>query len=136
MGVEIRIGRVAARIVLICEDDIAVANLAEHAVKAAGHEAIVTHDAESALRRVADGAAVDVLLTDYELGSAIDGVDLIRAARRLRPGLRSILVSGVVDAAATAGLEAEFVPKPVSLVRLYAALERLFGGSDPVPPRA
>jgi len=39
--------------------------------------------------------AVDVLVTDLTMSGELDGLGLIREARRLRPGLPAILVTGL-----------------------------------------
>jgi CheY-like chemotaxis protein len=55
--------------------------------------ALARPDAATALAALEDGAAVDVLVTDLAMPGQ-DGRSLIGAARRLRPGLPCLLLTG------------------------------------------
>ena len=70
----------------------------------------------------------DLLLADLTLPGE-DGLALIRAARRLQPGLPAMLVSGYSDAGLRRACEAagvRFVAKPVAAAALLGAAADLF----------
>jgi CheY-like chemotaxis protein len=68
----------------------------------AGYMVTTAADGAAALERLKAGLTCDLLVSDLAM-EGIDGVTLIREARRLRPGLPAILVTGYAgDAAALA----------------------------------
>jgi PAS domain S-box-containing protein len=78
--------------------------------------------------------AVDGLITDLNLPGA-SGIEVIQEARRLRPGLPVILMSGLIsedlkEAARDQGA-GEFLAKPGNAEGLMAALQRVLGNSTP-----
>ena len=82
------------RTVLVVEDEAEVRNIVRRQVESLGHRVLVAEaDAEALLLLQAPGAP-DVLLTDVVLGSGKNGIDLAEAARRLRPDLPVIFMSG------------------------------------------
>jgi CheY-like chemotaxis protein len=82
-----------------------------------------------------DPEAVDGLITDLNLPGA-SGIDVIREARRLRPGLPVILMSGLIsdelrEAASDHGAD-ELLAKPANAEGLMTALKRVLeNGTSP-----
>lgn len=90
-----------------------------------GHEGLEAPDGGAAIRLLDDGSPVDVILIDVGLPD-MDGRDLARAARRLRPDLQMVFVSGHRAERlqqAAADLTAEFLPKPYRLEDLRRTLD-------------
>jgi DNA-binding NtrC family response regulator len=113
------------RNVIVVEDDALVAESITVSLIAEGAN----------VRRYADGAAAltcsqvdnaDVVISDHWLPGGLNGAELIpRLAKRARPGLRSILISGDPTAKLTPELEAlgcRLLYKPVRLAELMSAL--------------
>jgi len=69
-------------------------------------------DAESALARIAEGARYGLVLTDYRLGGALDGLALAGeiAARHPAPRPAAVLITGDFDAALVAAAHARGIP--------------------------
>jgi two-component system response regulator GlrR len=90
-----------------------------------GHEALTATNALDAMSRI-DLERPDLVITDLRLGGP-DGQAVVQHARRARPPLPVIIVSGhpspdVVGTASRAG--AELLAKPISPIQLMAAIDR------------
>jgi CheY-like chemotaxis protein/anti-sigma regulatory factor (Ser/Thr protein kinase) len=92
-------------------------------------------DAASALALLDSGLKVDVLVTDFVMPGGMDGLELVREARRRRPGLPAVLITGHSDEADGSKIEqvtksGSFVvlAKPFSAKTLTARLALMRGG--------
>ena len=134
--------------ILVADDnDELRAALVDH-LRRRGHEVIEAADGERARELLRSRRQeLEVLITDFEM-PGLDGLSLIREARRLRPGVRSLLITSRLPAdppAVSPPIEA--LLKPFELSRITAWLEgrsapetdgslTLLGPSgDSVPPR-
>lgn len=84
--------RVRVRVLVVDDEDLVREVLAE-GLEEHGYAAQRAGDAAAALAMLDAGAGVDVLLTDYAMPGT-DGLTLIREARRRRPGLAAVLLTG------------------------------------------
>ena len=81
--------------ILVVDDDDGVReNLAE-LFELVGYSILTAGSASEALNKLADND-VDLLLTDYRMPGP-NGVELIESARRVKPGLRAILMTAFGD---------------------------------------
>ena len=96
--------------VLIVEDDPDVLQSTVEMVRGLGYEVLTAGDAIDALALLRRNVAIDVLFSDIVMPRGMNGVELAREARKLRPELRVILSSGYASAVLTAehGLTADF----------------------------
>ena len=111
--------------ILVVEDDPEVREAVQFALVDAGHRVLTAADAPDALAVLQNGERLDVLVCDVGLPGGISGLEVARAARRLRPQLRVLLASGYGDDA-TAGDGYEMMAKPFSqaeLLRRVAATD-------------
>jgi signal transduction histidine kinase/CheY-like chemotaxis protein len=109
--------------VLLVEDDDEVAALVIEMLGQLGLEATRASSAAAALGALADGRAVDLVLSDVMMPGGMSGVDLAREVKRRRPGLPILLTTAYVEAAKH-DAEAEGIvvlPKPYRLEDLAAA---------------
>jgi PAS domain S-box-containing protein len=88
--------RAAWRLLVVDDDRIVRETLAEE-LEAEGCVVLAAADGAAALALIEAGAAVDALVTDLAM-PGLDGMALIEAARRLRPGLPCLLVTGQAGA--------------------------------------
>ncbi len=123
----------AGRSLLVVDDDPDVLRAMTALLRAQGHQVHPAGDAAAALALLRGGAVVDLLLTDLTL-PGMQGSELICEARRHRPGLPAVVITGHVDAAA-AGLPDGMappvhavLPKPISGNELSACIKRVLGG--------
>jgi len=102
--------------ILVVDDDALVGNAMRRVLERAGHEVVYESDPEEALRRLA-AHAFDLVLTDLMM-PRIDGLELLRHAKRLRPSCAVILMTafGGVDTAREASKRGavDFLTKPFS----------------------
>ena len=110
----LRAPRRRGRVMLVEDDPSVRATLAEQ-LQDAGFRVLAAADGAAALTLLMGGAEVAMLVTDLTM-PGMDGVALIRAAQRMRPGLPAILLTGHAGAG-TALDAAEGLDGPVSLVQ-------------------
>jgi CheY-like chemotaxis protein len=78
---------------LVVDDDPAVLEAVAALLEEHGHEVMRAGDPPTALALLCGAAPVDLLLTDFLL-PGLTGAELIDAARRLRPGLPALVLTG------------------------------------------
>jgi len=83
-----------ARTVLVVEDETDVRNIVRRQLESLGHKVLVAEADTEALLLIQGPGAPDLLLTDIVLASGKNGIDLAEAARRFRPDLPVIFMSG------------------------------------------
>ncbi|RZA10568.1 MAG: response regulator [Proteobacteria bacterium] len=91
-----------------------------------GHEPIEAMSAADALQVLAE-QDVDLLLTDFAM-PGMTGNDLIKEARKLRPGLRAIMASGYADLPPGADLDVPRLAKPFSEAALADIVKKVTSG--------
>lgn len=132
-----------AATILLVEDETDLREVLAAALAREGHEVMVSGDAEEALGLIRKGK-IDLLLSDVVLGD-LNGVELLREARRTDPLLPVVLMSGygtIRTAVEAMKLGAcDYLPKPFELEELKRvvrqALEFRLQQQEPVvsPPR-
>jgi PAS domain S-box-containing protein len=81
--------------VLVVEDDPEVLEVAIEALRSFGYQVFSAPNALEALTILGhDDARIDVLFSDIVMPKGMDGIELAREARRLRPKLQILLASG------------------------------------------
>jgi PAS domain S-box-containing protein len=111
--------------VLITEDDPDVLAIAVETLRALGYEVYSAANASEALTILRRGIPIDVLFSDIVMPGGMNGIELAREARRLRPGIRVLLSSGY----SRLGIQPEdgmkFIPKPYQMPELARQLEAM-----------
>jgi len=82
--------------VLVVDDDTVVRAAAVDILETEGFDVLASAGGDEALEILRSFRPVDLLLTDVHM-APMNGIDLLYRARALRPGLRSILISGYGD---------------------------------------
>lgn len=85
--------------VLAVEDDDKLRRLLVRQLMELGYTVLEAEGPQLALALLAEGARVDLLLTDVVMPGGISGWELARDATRLRPGLRTVFTSGFPNGA-------------------------------------
>ncbi|WP_227027851.1 PAS domain S-box protein [Corallococcus soli] len=120
-------------VVVLVEDEPVVRALILEVLQEWGYRVREAEDGPAALRVLEDVAHVDLLVTDIGLPGGMDGRQLAEVARRRRPDLRVLLMTGHAQAAAQAsgfllpGME--MVTKPVAMDVLVARVRRMLEGA-------
>jgi CheY-like chemotaxis protein len=117
--------------VLLVEDMPLVRNAVAKMLADLGYKPIASASAEEALVVLEGGGRIDLLLADMVLPGGLDGEALARAARRLRPRLGVLYMSGYTEMRVPESDEsgrAGFIAKPFAKAQLAAALRPLIEG--------
>jgi PAS domain S-box-containing protein len=123
-----RPARDSAGTVLIVEDDPAVREVASDIFDSLGYDVVTATDAHEAIAVLEGPAAIDVLFSDVIMPNGMNGVELSRKAREMRPSLKILLASGYpMSALPSEGLGAgvSFISKPYRWTELAEKLRVL-----------
>jgi CheY-like chemotaxis protein len=118
--------------ILVVDDDDQMRKLIRLLLQREGHSVVEASDGLEALRLL-DAGPVDLVVSDVVMPD-MDGLELIRKARKAHPGLRILAVSGAgqegpglyLELAGRFGADAVLL-KPFERVRLIEEIARLLG---------
>jgi CheY-like chemotaxis protein len=120
---------VSVALVLIVDDEYFVRQVAISLVEEWGHIVLSADGVANAMLQLSSSAQIDALITDVRLNAAVQGgFELARQARRLRPNLPVLFVSGLPLTEATTALLVDgsrFLDKPYSPDQLQNAVQTL-----------
>jgi CheY-like chemotaxis protein len=121
-----------ATTILIVDDNDDLRALATVILEDLGHRVREARNADEALTIVRSDEAVDLLFTDIVMPGAMNGFDLARAAKTIRPGLKVIYTTGYSsrvpeERGRTFG---PIVYKPYRPIRLAAEIRRVLDGGE------
>jgi CheY-like chemotaxis protein len=83
--------------ILVVDDDQLIRDVTLRRLTSLGYRAIAAATGAEALEALASGADVDLLLTDIRMPGGLHGPALAKEARRLRPQIKVLFVSGAPD---------------------------------------
>lgn len=116
-------------VILLVEDNPEMREFVTRALGFLGHAAIEVGDGASALTALSERANVRLLLTDVMLPGGLNGAELAREARRRRPDLKILFMSGYADTAIDAEelerLGATMLAKPFRVRDLQERLKQV-----------
>ncbi|MBJ9973910.1 PAS domain-containing protein [Pseudomonas sp. S75] len=102
--------------VLIVEDRLDVAELAQVILQEHGYQTVVAKDAHQALQMFEDDHDFDLLFTDLIMPGGINGVTLARRVQSQRPAIKVLLTTGYakssIERTDIGGAEFEVISKP------------------------
>ena len=117
--------------ILVVEDDPEVLDVTVETLRRMGYEVLTAGDGPAALAILRREADIDILFSDIVMPRGINGVELARTARGLRPQLRVLLASGYPTRTMSgaplfdADGEFPFLSKPYRTSELAEALRAL-----------
>lgn len=116
-------------IVLLVEDEPLLAIMTQAALEEGGYEVVVATDGRKAMEWLDAGLRFWALVTDIRLGNGPNGWQLAQHARRSRPELPIIYVSGDPgqDCSERAVCGSVVLQKPINTSRLLAAVSNVDG---------
>ena len=115
--------------VLLVEDEPMVRSVAERALTRHGYKVVTADSGEEALEFLAKGETVDLLISDVVM-PGMDGPTMVREARKSRPHLKILFMSGYAEEQLRNSIDIEnvnFLPKPFSVTELAEAARRTAG---------
>ncbi len=112
---------------LVVDDEPVVRMLIAEVLEELGYAAIEAADGASGLRVLQSDARIDLLVSDVGLPGDMNGRQMADAARRGRPGLRVLFVTGNPEGAVAGRLEAgmDVMGKPFTLEALASRVRAL-----------
>ncbi|MBO1904577.1 PAS domain S-box protein [Microvirga sp. 3-52] len=124
--------RDSAGTVLIVEDEPAVLEVASDIFDSLGYDVVTATDANEAVEVLDGNPSIDVLFSDVIMPNGMNGVELSRKAREMRPNLKILLASGYpMSSLPSEGLGAgvSFISKPYRWTELAEKLRGLRTGA-------
>jgi two-component system cell cycle sensor histidine kinase/response regulator CckA len=115
--------------VLLVEDEPMVRAVAERALTRHGYRVITADNGEEALEQLAKAEHIDLLISDVVM-PGMDGPTVVREARKSRPDLKILFMSGYAEEQLRNSIDIEnvnFLPKPFSVTELAEAARRAAG---------
>lgn len=119
--------------VLVVDDDELVLETVLNLVSAGGYEVLQSRNGDHASRLLAGNPDIGLLFTDIflngDMNDGMNGLDLARHAKEIRPDLAILLTSGFPPAALRAhGIAVEgfsFIQKPYGVNTILALIEKI-----------
>lgn len=122
--------------ILVCDDDVSICTVLEHAIRKRGMKALCTHEGDVLLDWVRQGRG-DAVITDVMLpigGKPGSMLEHLPEIKRLRPQLPIIVISArnTLMTAVTANQRGafEYIPKPFDLSALMESVDKSLGSSS------
>jgi len=115
--------------VLLVEDEPMVRNVAERSLTRHGYTVITADNGEDALEILSRGETIDLLISDVVM-PGMDGPTMVREARKSRPELKILFMSGYAEEQLRKSIDIEnvnFLPKPFSVTELAEAARNAAG---------
>jgi CheY-like chemotaxis protein len=107
--------------ILLVEDEAPIRVLMGHILNAAGYRVHMATDGYDALRKLADIGSIDLLITDLAM-PGMTGVQVVRHALEILPGLRVIYATGSQDCFPETRVDITCLTKPFTPAELLNAV--------------
>jgi PAS domain S-box-containing protein len=122
----------AAETILVVDDDATVRMLIGDALAELGYTGIEAADSVAALKVLESDVTIDLLIADVALPGGTNGMELARRARKHRPALKVLFITGYAENAAISngGLEpgTHVMTKPFAMERLANRIRSILEG--------
>ncbi len=113
-------------VVLIVEDEPLIRFNTLDALEDVGHEVLEAGNADEALVLFRMRTDIDIVFTDVDMAGSMDGIQLARRVRAMRPSVGIIITSGVVHLdPMLLPANTVFLPKPYQHDRLLSSIHEL-----------
>jgi two-component system cell cycle sensor histidine kinase/response regulator CckA len=106
-----------------------VRSVAERALTRHGYKVMTADNGEDALEILGAGEPIDLLISDVVM-PGMDGPTMVREARKSRPEMKILFMSGYAEEQLRKSIDIEnvnFLPKPFSVTELAEAARRAVG---------
>jgi len=116
------------RIVLVVEDEVLIRMSAVDTFSDSGFTVIEAQHSAAAIITALDNPRIDLLFTDVNMPSEMDGIGLAEHLFALRPLLKIIVTSAIPLPREIGHLRGHFLPKPYEVAGLSRISEGLLAG--------
>jgi two-component system cell cycle sensor histidine kinase/response regulator CckA len=113
--------------VLLVEDEAMVRTVAERALTRQGYTVVTATNGEEALEIISRGDPIDLMISDVVM-PLMDGPTMVREARKLRPEIPVLFMSGYAEEQLRKSIAIDnvaFLPKPFSVQELAEAARKV-----------
>jgi two-component system cell cycle sensor histidine kinase/response regulator CckA len=117
--------------ILLVEDEPMVRTVAERALTRHGYKVLTANNGEEALEIVDRGDEIALLISDVVM-PLMDGPTMVREARKSRPELPILFMSGYAEEQLRKSIDIDnvaFLPKPFSVQELAEAVRKVLSGN-------
>ena len=111
-------------VVLFVDDDSLIGMSTVDMLEDLGHEVIGVDSGAQALDVLRDGRKIDLLITDFSMPK-MNGAQLAKAARQLRPELPILIATGYAELPQEAEIDIPRLGKPYQQDQLAAAIAKV-----------
>jgi CheY-like chemotaxis protein len=122
-----------AETVLVVDDEPLVSMLIIDVLEDLGYAAIEAPDGVSGLKVVESDSRIDLLITDVGLPGGMNGSEFAEAARRTRPGLKILFVTGYAETGLLGPEQRQsgmqVLTKPFSIDMLASKIKGMLAGA-------
>jgi CheY-like chemotaxis protein len=121
--------------VLVVDDELALREVLVEMLDLLGYEVLAAADASQGLQLTQTAPRIDLLVTDVGLAGDMNGRQFAEAARRIRPGLKVLFITGYAEKTVL-GSEPlkpgmELLTKPFGMDIFAARVEAMIGVASP-----
>jgi two-component system cell cycle sensor histidine kinase/response regulator CckA len=117
--------------ILLVEDEPMVRTVAERALTRHGYKVLTANNGEEALEVIDQGDEIALLISDVVM-PLMDGPTMVREARKTRPDLPILFMSGYAEEQLRKSIDIDnvaFLPKPFSVQELAEAVRKVLSGN-------
>jgi signal transduction histidine kinase len=111
--------------VLMVDDDVLIAMSSVDMLEDLGHVVTDAYSGAAALALLEAGHEFDLMITDFSM-PGMNGAELGRAARKIRPELPILVASGYAELPSGSGIDLPRLGKPYSQLQLATEIAKLF----------
>ncbi|HEX6843177.1 MAG TPA: response regulator, partial [Stellaceae bacterium] len=122
--------RGGGKTILVVEDQADVREMLEASLRGLDYRVVTAADGVEARRLLESSEPIDLLLTDVVMPRGVSGLDLAEDARRLRPELKIVLISGYLrdnQSRLTGAADLTFLEKPFLQAQLADTVASALG---------
>ncbi len=113
-------------IVMVVEDDPGMSQLVELLLRSKGYAVISVASGEKALAALGENGAIELLLTDFQLGRGMNGLELAGWVQRENAAVKVLVMSGTAECEGLAKARGwPFLQKPFTPAILLEQVQRL-----------
>lgn len=121
-----------ARSILVVDDEPGVCRIIADLLSEAGFRVEIAHTGVEALA-VIERSPIDLVVADIRLPGGPSGLEMARAARQRRAGLRCLFISGQFEPVVCDPEFDEFIAKPFLPSELLGCVLKVLQGNRPYP---